>query len=329
MGARVVNCANERRAVIPRKDALMIENLGTIIVSIVLLIFLFALLTLAIRIVNEYQRLVVFRLGRSLGAKGPGLVWLIPFVDRGVRVDLREIFFDVEPQTCITKDNAPLSIDFLVYMKVISALPSVVEVEDFKGAARGIAITTLRALVGDMNLDDVLARRDQLNEWLQEKMDAVTNRWGIKVTAVEIREIIPPREIQDAMSRQMSAERYRRATVTEAGGKREADVIVAEGEKRAHILQAEGQREAEILQAEGQRQAAILRAEGFANALSTIDGTAQNIQSNTMSLQYLDALKEIGGSAATKYVLPMEFTSLLQPLLQHTRTTGQGNGGGT
>lgn len=310
----------------------MLENLGTIIVSIALLALLVILAVFAIRIVNEYQRLVVFRLGRALGAKGPGFVLLIPFVDRGVRVDLREIFFDVEPQTCITKDNAPLSIDFLVYMKVMSAVPSVLEVEDFRGASRGIAITTLRALVGDMNLDDVLARRDQLNDWLQEKLDGVTNRWGIKVTAVEIREIIPPREIQDAMSRQMSAERHRRATVTEAGGRREADVIVAEGEKRARILQAEGQREAEILEAEGQRQAAILRAEGFANALSTIDATAQNVQSNTMSLQYLDTLNKLGQGASTKFVLPAEFTSLLQPLIQHARNNGTGNsgpGGGT
>jgi regulator of protease activity HflC (stomatin/prohibitin superfamily) len=307
----------------------MPDNLGTIIAIIVLLVLLLILAVVAVQIVNEYQRLVVFRLGRALGARGPGLVLLIPFVDRGVRVDLREMYFDVEPQTCITKDNAPLSIDFLVYMKVVSAVPSVLEVEDFRGAARGIAITTLRALVGDMNLDDVLARRDQLNEWLQGKLDDVTNRWGIKVTAVEIREIIPPREIQDAMSRQMSAERHRRATVTEAGGRREADIIVAEGEKRAHILQAEGQREAEILQAEGQRQAAILRAEGFSNALEIINATAQNIQSNTMSLQYLDTLNRLGLSAATKIVLPLELTSLLQPLVQHTRNSGQSSGTGS
>ena len=218
------------------------ENLGTIIIALALLALFITLVALSIRIVAEYQRLVVLRLGRALGARGPGLLFLIPFVDRGIRVDLREIFFDVEPQTCITKDNAPLSIDFLVYMRVIDALLSVLEVKDFEGASRGIAITTLRALVGDMILDDVLAKRDRLNELLQGKLDEVTNRWGIKVTAVEIREIIPPREIQDAMSRQMSAERQRRAAVTEAEGKREAVIIVAEGDKAARILQAEGQR---------------------------------------------------------------------------------------
>lgn len=292
---------------------------GTFLFLIILLALLFMLASAALRIIREYERLVVFRLGRALGSRGPGLVVLIPFVDQGVRVDLREIFFDVEPQTCITKDNAPLSIDFLVYMKVINATASVLEVEDFRGAARGIAITTLRALVGDMILDDVLARRDQLNELLQIKLNEVTNRWGIKVTAVEIREIIPPREIQDAMSRQMSAERNRRALVTEADGKREAAVKVAEGEKQARVLQAEGQRQAEILEAEGQRQARILRAEGFSQGLEKIYQVAQGVDSKTMSLEYLDMLKQLGASPATKIVVPVEFTNLLQPLLEHTR----------
>jgi regulator of protease activity HflC (stomatin/prohibitin superfamily) len=308
-------------------------NPGTFIALIALIILLVILAGMALRIVPEYQRLVVFRLGRALGARGPGLIILIPFIDRGVRVDLREVFFDVEPQTTITKDNAGLSIDFLVYMKVVDSLPSVIEVEDFRGAARGIAITTLRALVGDMVLDDVLSKRDQLNETLQEKLDLVTNRWGIKVTAVEIREIIPPRDIQEAMSRQMTAERVRRAVVTEAEGRREAAITIAdgerqarvlnaEGEKQARILQAEGQREAEIKEAEGQRRAAILRAEGYAQALTNIHEVARDIESNTMSLQYLETLGKIGTSDATKYIIPMEFTNLLRPLLQHTQESG-------
>ena len=309
-------------------------ELGSIILLGAFLLLLMIVLAAAVRIVPEYQRLVVFRLGRALGAKGPGLILLIPFVDRGVRVDLRERFFDVEPQTTITKDNAPLSIDFLVYMKVIDALPSVIEVEDFTGASRGIAITTLRALVGDMILDDVLSRRDQLNEMLQGKMDAVTDRWGIKVTAVEIREIIPPRDIQEAMSRQMSAERLRRATVTDAEGNRESVIIIAEGERQARILRAEadkqsrilesqGQREAEIQVANGQREAALLRAEGFANALDRVHAIARGVDSNTMSLQYLDTLQKLGASEATKFVLPVELINLLQPLARHTQEAGQ------
>ena len=307
-------------------------TLGNMIVLALVLVLLAVLAWLSVRIVREYERLVVFRLGRALGAMGPGLILLIPFIDQARRVDLRERFFDVEPQTTITKDNAPLSIDFLVYMKVIDAVPSVVEVEDFTGASRGIAITTLRALVGDMSLDDVLSKRDQLNELLQGKLDAVTNRWGIKVTAVEIREIIPPRDIQEAMSRQMSAERIRRAVVTEALGRRESAVTVAEGDKQARILQAEGdkqarilqaegQREAEVAEAEGQQRATVLRAEGFTQALARIHSVAATLDSNTMSLQYLEMLHRLGSSPATKFVLPVEFTTLLQPLARHMANT--------
>src|SRR6266545_4024698 len=278
-----------------------------LIVFVLLVMLVAGLAALSVRIVPEYQRLVVFRLGRVTGARGPGLVLLIPAVDRGVRVDLRERFFDVPPQPCITQDNAAVAIDFLVYMKIVDALPSVLNVMQFEGAARGIAMTTLRAVVGDMLLDAVLSKREQINDVLRGKLDEVTHRWGIKVTAVEIREILPPREVQDAMTRQMAAERSRRATVTEAEGKRAAAIQVAEGQKQAAILEAEGQ-----------RQAAILRAEGFALALAKVFDVAHTVDSKTMSLQYLDALKALGASAATKFVIPVEFTNLLRPFLEYT-----------
>jgi len=283
------------------------------------LIFLLAvtLLLKAVRIVPEYRRLVVFRLGRVIGASGPGLVLLIPFVDRAVRVDLRERFFDVIPQTTITADNAQLSIDFLVYSRIVDPLPSVINVEDYEGASRGIAITTLRAVVGNMLLDDVLAKREEINHALRGKLDEVTNRWGIKVTAVEIREITPPREIQEAMTRQMSAERTRRAVVTEAEGTKAAAITVAEGSKQAAILTAEGD-----------RQAAILRAEGFALALTKIYEAAQNVDAKTMSLQYLEALKQIGASPSTKFVIPMELTRLLSGISGFAgKTFGDGGQG--
>jgi regulator of protease activity HflC (stomatin/prohibitin superfamily) len=257
----------------------------------------------AVKIVREYQRLVVFRFGRSVGQRGPGIVFLIPLVDRAVWVDLREAFLEIPSQTCITKDNAPINIDFLIYWKVVEPEASVIQVADFAGAARGIATTTLRAVIGDIVLDDVLARREQINQVLRAKLDEVTERWGVKVTAVEIREILPPREVQEAMTRQMSAERNRRAVVTEADGKREAAIKVAEGEKQAAILKAEGD-----------RQAAILRAEGFALALDKIFAVAHNVDSKTMTLQYLETLKALGESPATKFIFPMEFTRLLAPL---------------
>ncbi len=287
------------------------------------LIFLLALglvvLAMAVRIVPEYRRLVVFRLGRCVGSKGPGIIFLIPFLDRGVSVDLREVYFDVPPQTCITADNASLSIDFLVYDKVIDPVRSVLEVENFTGAARGLAITTLRAVVGAMVLDDVLSKRDEINRVLHEKLDDVTDRWGIRVMAVEIREVVPPRDIVDAMTRQMAAERSRRATVTEAEGKREAVVTIAEGDKKATILKAEGARQSTILQAEGDRQASVLRAEGFALALNEIYKVAQGVDSKTLTLQYLETLKALGQGEATKFIIPTELFNLVQPLTALTK----------
>ena len=261
-------------------------------------------LWVAIRIVAEYQRLVVFRLGRCIGQKGPGIVILIPVIDRAVRADLREQFLEIAHQTCITKDNAPISIDFLIYSRVVDPVLSVVQVQDFVGASQGVATTTLRAIVGDIPLDDVLAKREQINQVLRTKLDEVTERWGVKVTTVEIREITPPREVQDAMNKQMAAERTRRAVVTEADGQREATVKVAEGEKQAAILRAEGD-----------RQAAILRADGFSLALEKIYAVARGVDAKTMGLQYLEALKALGASPATKIIFPLELTQLLRPFL--------------
>ena len=272
----------------------------------------------AIRIVPEYRRLVVFRLGRCVGSKGPGVVFLIPVVDRAVAVDLREQVREIPHQTSITKDNAPISIDFLWYYKVLNPEDSVLQVGNFEAAAQGMATTTLRSVIGGMSLDEVLSEREHINNLLRTRLDEVTERWGVKVTNVEIREIIPPREVQDAMNRQMSAERIRRAVVTESTGTREANINVAEGEKQAAILRAEGQRQSAILNAEGERQAQVLRAEGFSLALERIYSVAQTIDQKTMTLQYFEALKQIGAGASTKYIFPMEFTSMLGNFMKGT-----------
>ncbi len=295
----------------------MANWLSSLISVLVLLILLVPLFYLSVKIVREYQRLVIFRLGRCIGQRGPGLVLLIPFIDRPVWVDLREVYLEVPKQTCITKDNAPIDIDFLIYWKVVDPVASVVQVGNFAGASQGIATTTLRAVIGDILLDDVLAKREDINRVLRVKLDDVTERWGVKVTSVEIREITPPREVQSAMNRQLAAERERRAMVTEADGKREAAIKVAEGEKQAAILRAEGE-----------RQAAILRAEGFSLALEKIYNVARTIDNKTMSLQYLDTLKAIGAGPATKFVLPLEFTNLLRPFLAHTEQDADGDQGG-
>jgi regulator of protease activity HflC (stomatin/prohibitin superfamily) len=271
-----------------------------------------ALLVTAIRVIPEYQRLVVFRLGRSIGAKGPGVVILIPIVDRGVKVDLREQVRDIPHQTSITKDNASISVDFIWYYRVLDATESVLQVGDFELAAQGIATTTLRAVIGGIVLDDALSEREHINNMLRARLDEVTERWGVKVTNVEIREIIPPKEILDAMNRQMSAERLRRAVVTESTGTREAAVNVADGDRQAAILEAEGEKQAAILRAEGAKLSQELRAEGFAAALDKIFEIAQTIDQKTMTLQYFETLKEMGASPSTKYIFPLEFSKFIE-----------------
>ncbi|HVA16223.1 MAG TPA: SPFH domain-containing protein [Candidatus Dormibacteraeota bacterium] len=279
---------------------------GWIVLIIVVVILLIALkfITDMIKIVKEYERLVVFRFGRCIGQKGPGIIFLIPILDKAIWVDLRERYLEVPRQTCITKDNASISIDFLVYWKVSDPVQSVVQVQDFGGATRGIAMTTLRAVVGDLILDDVLAKREEINNVLRGKLDEVTSRWGGKITSVEIREIEPPKDVQDAMTKQMSAERSRRAMVTAAEGDRQAKITIADGERQATVLRAEGD-----------KQSAILRAEGYALALEKVFQVARTLDANTMGLQYLETLKSLGNGPSTKFIFPMEFASFLKPIL--------------
>lgn len=269
-----------------------------------------------INFVRDYERVARFRLGRFEGMMGPGIVFAIPIVHQIQKIDTRTAVLEIPRQTNITKDNAPIDIDFLVYMRVDinQAHLAVLEVEHFASAVVGLATTTLRAVVGDISLDDVLSQRDRINELIRTRLDQETGRWGIKVTNVEIREIEPPRDIQEAMTRQMSAERLRRSMVLEADGQREAAIAVANGEKEAEILRAEGAKQAEILKAEGDQQAAVLRANGYADALERIQSTATGLGSNTMTLQYMDALKEMAAGQSTKFVLPIELTKVMETI---------------
>ena len=285
---------------------------GSIIVLVVsaaiIVAILLIILYLSVRVVQQYEKMVVFRLGKTNEnlVRGPGLRFLIPVIDRPVKVDIREQFIEVPSQTTITRDNAPINVDFLIYWRIADPLKSVVNVANFPGALQGVATTTLRAVIGDILLDEVLSKREQINEVLRVKLDEVTERWGGKVTTVEIREITPPRDVQDAMNRQLSAERTRRAVITESEGSRQSAINVAEGQKQA-----------EILKAEGDRQAAILRAEGFSEALTRIFQAASGVDQKTMALQYLEALKALGASPSTKFVIPAEVTRWIEPLSEY------------
>ena len=269
------------------------------------------------RIVNQYEKMVVLRFGSFLTVKGPGLRLVIPFMDRPIKVDLREHVVNVPPQKYITKDNVVVDMDFVIYFRVISSDDMVrralLEIEDFRAATINLSFATLRAVIGNTTLAEALSERERIRDELQLRLDEVTQRWGVKVAQVEINEIDPPPGVKSAMEREKSAAAIKTAEITESEGSRQSQINRAEGEKQAAILNAEGQREAEILEAEGDQQAAILRADGFSLALDKINSIAKNVGANTLSLQYFDTLKTMGAAPSTKFIVPMEFTKLLEP----------------
>lgn len=281
-----------------------------------------------ISVVKQYERAVVFRLGRYVGTRGPGLVILIPFIDRGVRVDQRELVLDEPAQSSITKDNALVDIDFVVYMRVIDAEAAVINVNNYIRAIRNMATTTLRSVIGDITVEEVLSQRETINQRLQMKLSSETVRWGVEVLAIEIREITPQADIQNAMTRLLTADRTKRALVTESEGDRQAAINRAEGSKQAAILEAEGEREAQILRAQGQREAQILQAEGYSIGLERIYGVAQNVDANTMGLQYLEMMKSMGEGDSTKWIIPMDLAAMAGPIVGAVQGFGQGSGGG-
>jgi regulator of protease activity HflC (stomatin/prohibitin superfamily) len=275
-------------------------------------VLFFFILIRIIRIVQEFERMVVLRFGKYQATRGPGITYVLPLgIEKTYRVDMREKFLDIPAQTAITKDNASILIDFLVYYRITDPMLSILKVDHVERASANIATTTLRAVIGDIELDGVLSKREQINDVLRVKLDEATERWGLKVTAVEIREIEPPREILDAMNRQMSAERDRRAQVTMAQGEREAAITQAEGHKQAAILKAEGEREAAILEAQGQKEAQELKAMGYAKALEAIHQIASNLDEKTMALQYMEMLQKVGSSPSTKFVVPLELVNFV------------------
>ena len=284
------------------------------------------------RIVRQYERMVVLRWGKFLDVRGPGLRIVIPFVDQPYKVDLREQVDRVPTQKYITSDNVVVDMDFVIYYRVLAdgeeVRKAILEIENFRVATINLSFATLRAVIGSTTLSEALSERERMRDQLQVRMDEVTGRWGIKVSQVEINEIDPPPGVKAAMEREKSAAAIKTAEITESEGARQAAINRAEGEKQAAILRAEGSRQSEILTAEGDQQAAILRADGFSTALDRINSVAQEADGRTMSLQYFDTLKQLGGSPATKFIFPMEFTSMLQSFVSSaTGRTGDRDGG--
>jgi regulator of protease activity HflC (stomatin/prohibitin superfamily) len=246
-----------------------------LIVLIVVLILAVIMLARALVIIRQHQRGLVERLGRYKETLQPGLKFLVPFIDRlSARTDMRETVLDIAPQPVITKDNVAVTVDAVVYSFVTDARAVQYEVVNFPQAVSKLAQTNIRNVIGEMSLDETLTSRERINHALRETLDEATDKWGVKVTRVEVKEIEPPRDIADAMSKQMKAEREKRATILEAEAYRDKQILEAEGDKQNAILVAEGNRQRAILTAEGDRQAAILRAEGEAKAIEEVSRAA-------------------------------------------------------
>ena len=279
-------------------------------------------------VVKQYERLVILKWGRLQVVAQPGFRFLIPVMYTGRLVDTREQVDRVPTQKYITKDNVVVDMDFVLYFKVVEdeAEKSVMNVADHRAAVRALAVAELRSITGNITLAEALAERERIQNELQVSLDENTGRWGVKVQGVAVNEIDPPQGVKAAMEREKSAEAIKTADITESEGQRQSQINRAEGERQAAILEAEGERQAVILRAEGEQQAQLLRAQGFSSALDNINQVANSVDAKTMSLQYFETLKDLGESPSTKWIFPMEFTSMLSGFLGMGNSNRQQDG---
>ncbi len=287
----------------------------------IILIIIFAIIAiLSIKVVRQSEVYIIERFGKYHSTAEAGLNIILPFVDR-VRavVSLKQQTMDVPPQGVITKDNVTITIDTVVFYQIIDPVKAVYEIESLQKGIGYLAVTTIRDIVGKMDLDSTFSSRDAINIQLREVLDEATDRWGCKVDRVEIKDIKPPVDIRDAMEKQMNAERTKRALILEAEGKRQSDITLAEGKKQATILEAEAERESSIRRAQGNREAKILEAEGTADAIKKVaDAKAKEVElvysaimtakpdQNLVALKSLEALEKVSQGSANKVFIPFD-----------------------
>lgn len=282
-----------------------------LVIFVLLFIFLWALLGL--KIVRPYQRGAVERLGKYQRLVLPGLNFIVPFFERLIKVDMREQVVDVPPQEVITKDNATVTVDAIVYYEVTDPVKVLYNVANFRLATIKLAQTNLRNVIGDLTLDESLTSRERINAKLRDVLDEATDKWGAKVTRVELQRIEPPSDVTEAMHRQMKAERDRRAVVLEAEGVRQAAILKAEGEKQARILEAEGQAGAIQRVADAEKYKLLTVAEGEAQAIERVYEAIHkgNPTKDLIAIKYLEALAKMAEGKATKVFVPYEASGIL------------------
>ena len=284
-----------------------------IAVWIVLGLLAVVLLSQAIFIVRQYERGVVATLGRYAYVAEPGLTFIFPFIQTLERVDMRETVLDVNPQEVITEDNVVVTVDAVIYYEVTDPFRRVYNVTDFRLAAMKLAQTNLRNVIGDLELDETLTSRETINAQLRTILDDATDKWGVRVTRVELQRIDPPRDITEAMSRQMKAERNKRAAILEAEGVRESAILEAEGERQAAILEAEGKAQAIRNVADAEKFREIAVAEGQAKAIVNVYGAIHegDPTHDLLAIKYLETLQRMANGKATKIFLPIEASGVL------------------
>jgi regulator of protease activity HflC (stomatin/prohibitin superfamily) len=290
---------------------------GLLIIAIIVILLV---LSSGVRIIRPYEQGVYMRLGKFMRILNMGFNYVTPLISEVVKLDLRMQVLDVPRQEVITKDNSPTNVDAIIYIKVIDPKKAYFEVQNYRSATVYLAQTTLRSIIGDMELDEILSNRERINVHLRDVLDEATDKWGVKVDAVEIREVDPAPKVKMAMEEQTSSERLRRAAILKADGDKKAAILSAEGTKRARILQAEGIRQSKILEAEGERMAIILQAQGEAQKLRVLSVGASTLDSKAITVLSLDTMKALGAGASTKWILPFELTKLVEGVSEYLGT---------
>ena len=294
------------------QDAGIGMDLLFILISLFVIAAIIFILVSGVRIIQPYQQGLWILLGQYRGRLNPGFNWVIPLVSNVVKMDLRTQVLEIPKQEVITKDNSPTNVDAIVYIKVVDPEKAYFQVTNYRMATIALAQTTLRSVIGDMELDEILYNRDLINSRLRDILDKATDAWGVRVEAVEIREVDPVGPVKAAMEEQTSAERRRRAAILLADGNKRSAILEAEGIKQSMILKAEGSRQSKILEAEGTRVSSILQAQGEAQALRLISLGSAPLDKKAITVLSLDTLSKMSNGQATKIIFPFEISKLIE-----------------
>jgi regulator of protease activity HflC (stomatin/prohibitin superfamily) len=288
-----------------------------IIVSVIVALLLVFLIASGIRVIRPYETGLYMFLGKYRGKLHSGLNLVIPFGSSVIRLDTRTQTIDVPRQEVITKDNSPVNVDAIVYLKIVNPEDAYFKVQDYADATISLAQTNLRSLIGEMDLDEILSSREVINAKIRDSLDQSTEAWGVKIEAVEIREVDPVERVKRAMEEQTSAEREKRAAIQRAEGERQSAILRAQGVRESLVLEAQAERESQVLRAQGRKEAAILEAQGQARALQVLGVGALALDSRAMAYLGLQTLEKVGSGPSSKWIIPVELTKALQGVAGH------------